>query len=262
MCAADDGAILAGRSAWRVPEPARPRPADSDTGGFDAARRVDPAGRSDQDLPGGRPARAGGPQPGRGGRGGGGGHGPLGQREVHTAQPRRGPGPAHERHDHRGRTADRQPQRERPGPVPGPARGDHLPVLQPARRSHRAGQRAAARPAGRRVPANRADPGRGAAGADGHRAEPGRLPGPAVRGTAAAGGDRAGAGELPDLLLADEPTGALDTATGLAIGRLLRELNADGQTLVLVTHDPALAERYAARTVRLLDGRLAAEVPA
>jgi len=66
----------------------------------------------------------------------------------------------------------------------------------------------------------------------------------------------------PDLLLADEPTGALDTATGLAIGRLLRELNADGQTLVLVTHDPALAERYAARTVRLLDGRLAAEVPA
>jgi len=66
----------------------------------------------------------------------------------------------------------------------------------------------------------------------------------------------------PDLLLADEPTGALDTATGLAIGRLLRELNADGQTLVLVTHDPALAERYAARTVRLLDGRLAAGVPA
>jgi putative ABC transport system ATP-binding protein len=62
----------------------------------------------------------------------------------------------------------------------------------------------------------------------------------------------------PDLLLADEPTGALDTATGLAIGRLLRELNADGQTLVLVTHDPALAERYAARTVRLLDGRLEA----
>ena len=60
----------------------------------------------------------------------------------------------------------------------------------------------------------------------------------------------------PDLLLADEPTGALDTATGLAIGRLLQELNAHGQTLVLVTHDPALAERYAARTVRLLDGRL------
>jgi len=61
----------------------------------------------------------------------------------------------------------------------------------------------------------------------------------------------------PELLLADEPTGALDTATGMAIGRLLQQLNADGQTLVLVTHDAALADRYAARTIRLLDGRLA-----
>jgi putative ABC transport system ATP-binding protein len=69
----------------------------------------------------------------------------------------------------------------------------------------------------------------------------------------------------PDLLLADEPTGALDTATGQEIGKLLRQLNRDGQTLVLVTHDRALAERYAARTVRLVDGQLAgarAEVPA
>ena len=61
----------------------------------------------------------------------------------------------------------------------------------------------------------------------------------------------------PELLLADEPTGALDTATGQEIGRQLRQLNAGGQTLVLVTHDPALAERYAARTVRIVDGRLA-----
>ena len=67
----------------------------------------------------------------------------------------------------------------------------------------------------------------------------------------------------PELLLADEPTGALDTATGLQIGRLLRELNEGGQTLVLVTHDPLLAERYAARAVRIVDGRLAgAGVPA
>jgi putative ABC transport system ATP-binding protein len=69
----------------------------------------------------------------------------------------------------------------------------------------------------------------------------------------------------PELLLADEPTGALDTATGHEIGRLLKELNAGGQTLVLVTHDPALAQAYAARTVRLVDGRIAtatAEVPA
>src|ERR1700723_866515 len=61
----------------------------------------------------------------------------------------------------------------------------------------------------------------------------------------------------PELLLADEPTGALDTTSGLQIGALLRELNAAGQTLVLVTHDPALAGRYAARTVRLVDGQLA-----
>jgi putative ABC transport system ATP-binding protein len=61
----------------------------------------------------------------------------------------------------------------------------------------------------------------------------------------------------PEVLLADEPTGALDTATGQEIGRLLRELNEGGQTLVLVTHDPDLADRYAARTVRIVDGRLA-----
>jgi len=62
----------------------------------------------------------------------------------------------------------------------------------------------------------------------------------------------------PELLLADEPTGALDSTAGQEIGRLLRELNAGGQTLVLVTHDPALAQRYAARTVRLVDGQVAA----
>jgi putative ABC transport system ATP-binding protein len=67
----------------------------------------------------------------------------------------------------------------------------------------------------------------------------------------------------PEVLLADEPTGALDTATGHDIGRLLRELNAGGQTLVLVTHDAALAEQYAARTVHIVDGRVAtAGVPA
>jgi putative ABC transport system ATP-binding protein len=61
----------------------------------------------------------------------------------------------------------------------------------------------------------------------------------------------------PALLLADEPTGAVDTATGEEIGDLLRELNAGGQTMVLVTHSPELAQRYARRVVRLVDGRIA-----
>jgi len=65
----------------------------------------------------------------------------------------------------------------------------------------------------------------------------------------------------PELLLADEPTGALDTATGQEIGRLLTELNAAGQTLILVTHDPALAARHAARTIAIVDGRVADGLP-
>jgi putative ABC transport system ATP-binding protein len=60
----------------------------------------------------------------------------------------------------------------------------------------------------------------------------------------------------PALLLADEPTGALDTATGEEIGELLRDLNTAGHTLVLVTHNPDLAGRYASRTVHIADGRI------
>ncbi|MFG3698672.1 ABC transporter ATP-binding protein [Micromonospora sp. NPDC047620] len=63
----------------------------------------------------------------------------------------------------------------------------------------------------------------------------------------------------PALLLADEPTGALDTAAGEDVQRLLTDLHADGQTIVLVTHDLALAESCATRTVHLLDGRVAAD---
>jgi putative ABC transport system ATP-binding protein len=66
----------------------------------------------------------------------------------------------------------------------------------------------------------------------------------------------------PALLLADEPTGAVDTATGEEIGRLLLELNQEGQTLVLVTHSPEMASRYAKRTVRVIDGRVASDTAA
>ncbi|HET7016262.1 MAG TPA: ABC transporter ATP-binding protein [Streptosporangiaceae bacterium] len=63
----------------------------------------------------------------------------------------------------------------------------------------------------------------------------------------------------PALLLADEPTGAVDTATGEEIGELLLDLNSSGQTLVLVTHNPALAARYTHRVVQLIDGRIASD---
>ncbi|NYV76915.1 ABC transporter ATP-binding protein [Streptomyces sp. UH6] len=63
----------------------------------------------------------------------------------------------------------------------------------------------------------------------------------------------------PPLLLADEPTGALDTASGRDVARLLTELNADGQTVVVVTHDLALARSCTTRTIRLVDGRITAD---
>ena len=62
----------------------------------------------------------------------------------------------------------------------------------------------------------------------------------------------------PPLLLADEPTGALDTASGAEVRKLLVDLHADGQTIVLVTHDEALATAVATRTVRLVDGQVTA----
>ena len=63
----------------------------------------------------------------------------------------------------------------------------------------------------------------------------------------------------PALLLADEPTGALDTATGEAIGELLLDLNSSGQTLILVTHNPDVAARYTRRVIEIVDGRIAGD---
>ncbi len=61
----------------------------------------------------------------------------------------------------------------------------------------------------------------------------------------------------PPILLADEPTGNLDRATGLQVLELLHTLNKAGQTVIMVTHDPQAAQ-YAGRTVNILDGRIAA----
>jgi putative ABC transport system ATP-binding protein len=59
----------------------------------------------------------------------------------------------------------------------------------------------------------------------------------------------------PDILLADEPTGNLDSRSGMEIIELLEDLNRQGVTLVIITHDPAIGTR-AVRKVRIVDGRL------
>jgi putative ABC transport system ATP-binding protein len=64
----------------------------------------------------------------------------------------------------------------------------------------------------------------------------------------------------PAVLLADEPTGNLDTAHGDEVMRLLKQINQEGTTVVMVTHSPEHA-RQASRTVRLLDGRIQADLP-
>jgi putative ABC transport system ATP-binding protein len=64
----------------------------------------------------------------------------------------------------------------------------------------------------------------------------------------------------PSLLLADEPTGNLDTATGEEIIRLFGELHSAGNTILLVTHEPKLAARCP-RAVRITDGLIVADGP-
>lgn len=59
----------------------------------------------------------------------------------------------------------------------------------------------------------------------------------------------------PPILLADEPTGALDTKTGKEVMGFIKELNSLGHTIVLITHDPVISEQ-AKRVVRIMDGKL------
>ncbi|MEN6442314.1 MAG: ABC transporter ATP-binding protein [Methanoregula sp.] len=59
----------------------------------------------------------------------------------------------------------------------------------------------------------------------------------------------------PDILLCDEPTGNLDSKTGAGIMDLMTELNQKGTTIIMVTHDPHIAE-YSRRTIRIADGRI------
>lgn len=88
------------------------------------------------------------------------------------------------------------------------------------------------------------------------RAHPGRLSGGERQRVAVARALM----NRPALLLADEPTGALDSAAGEDVKALFNELHADGQTIVTVTHDLTLAQACATRTVTIADGRIARDV--
>ncbi|MEZ0094928.1 ABC transporter ATP-binding protein [Streptacidiphilus sp. EB129] len=97
-------------------------------------------------------------------------------------------------------------------------------------------------------------------GIDRHaRAHPGRLSGGERQRVAVARALM----NRPPLLLADEPTGALDSASAADVRDLLAGLSRDGQSIVLVTHDTALARSCATRTIELVDGVIArdSEVP-
>jgi putative ABC transport system ATP-binding protein len=63
----------------------------------------------------------------------------------------------------------------------------------------------------------------------------------------------------PAVILADEPTGSLDSATGASIMQLIRELNAAGATIILITHDAEIADQMP-RKIRLLDGQVVSDI--
>ncbi len=90
----------------------------------------------------------------------------------------------------------------------------------------------------------------------GHRAKhlPSQLSGGQQQRVAVA---RALVGE-PSILLADEPTGNLDSRNGDAVMELMRDLHRNGSTICMVTHDPRFA-RHADRTIHLFDGRVVDE---
>ncbi|GMV61367.1 MAG: hypothetical protein AMXMBFR74_05360 [Parvibaculum sp.] len=64
-----------------------------------------------------------------------------------------------------------------------------------------------------------------------------------------------------DVILADEPTGALDTQSGADVLKVLKDLNTEGHTVILITHDPAVAD-YADRSIQISDGRVISDTGA
>ena len=142
---------------------------------------------------------------------------------------------------------------------PEPADRIHLPGLQPDRRPHRLRERRAAahlpRHAGATSGGSRVQSALERVGMS-HRMKhfPAQLSGGQQQRVAVA---RAVAGD-PAILLADEPTGNLDSTNGEAVMELLRELHQGGSTICMVTHDARYA-RHADRSVHLFDGKVVEE---
>ena len=150
------------------------------------------------------------------------------------------------------RPAGAEPQRGRAGAHPQPRDRLHLPELQPDRRPHGLRERRAApdlpRDAG--PPSARSACGRALERVGmGHRGQhlPSQLSGGQQQRVAVA---RALVGE-PSILLADEPTGNLDSKNGEAVMELLDDLHQSGSTICMVTHDPRFT-RHAERSVHAL----------
>src|SRR4029453_13908883 len=98
--------------------------------------------------------------------------------------------------------------------------------------------------------------GAGAPGRGGLGPPPGRRPPRPPRPTELAGGEpQRAVVARPAIVLADEPTGNLDSATGAGVLDLLEELHAEGATIAVITHDPAIADRLP-RRIDLRDGRI------
>jgi len=115
-------------------------------------------------------------------------------------------------------------------------------------------------PCSTRASPSRAAPARvGSAGARRSLGPARPHPGPALGWPATAGRHRAGAGEPPTLLLADEPTGNLDSRTSVEVMAIFQELNEQGLTVLLVTHEPDIA-KHARRIVTFRDGVLLSDV--
>ena len=182
--------------------------------------------------------------------------GPSGCGKSTLAEPRRRSRPARRRIGRgRGHLA-RRARRERARDHAAQPRRHRVPVLQPLRDDDRARERADAGAA--RWARGGASPSRG-------RATCSTCSGSATRRssrpTALSGGQRQrlaiarALSNEPTILLADEPTGALDSDGGNEILELFRRLHAGGQTILLVTHDQPVADA-AQRIVRMRDGRV------